>query len=111
MVSVVLPILQVVLTTANILIVGYTFVKFLGKPHDSLEQRVSVLESDMAETKRRLEKGDRRFDDLDEKYETFMTSMLAFLDFEIAYCINTHYEHTEDLVEARKALRKLHAKN
>lgn len=79
-------------------------------PLKDLEKRMSVAEVKVTEIEHSLERGNKRFDDLDEKYEAFMTSMLAFLDFEIAYCQNSHYEHTEDLIEAKKALRKLQTK-
>jgi hypothetical protein len=31
--------------------------------------------------------------------------MLALIDFELSYCIHTHYEETEDLMKAKDKLR------
>lgn len=41
-----------------------------------------------------------------ELNEVFITSMLAFLDFEVAYCAHTGYEFTDDINKAKDTLMK-----
>lgn len=44
MIKEMLPLLQVILALANICMIGYAFVKFLGRPHSTLDTRVTALE-------------------------------------------------------------------
>lgn len=106
MVQEILPILQTMIAAANICIIGYGFYKFLGRPHSTLEQRIAVQEAKVKEIEEKLRNGNKRFEDQEEKNKVFMNCMLAFIDFEIAYCTNTKYEHTEDLMKAKAVLHE-----
>lgn len=106
MIQMILPVLQLILTFGNICIIGYAFVKFIGKPHDTLETRVSVMEVDIKEIKQSLLQGNDRFRDQEDTNEVIQTCMLALIDFELAYCIHTNYGDTEDLLKAKDVLRK-----
>jgi len=112
MVEQVLPILQLVLAFGNICILGYALFKFLNKPHDTLETKVNVMDEELKEIKQSLRLGNDRFREHEEKFKeqeetnaTFKSVMLAFVDFEIAYCLHTNYEFTEDLKKAKKELQ------
>lgn len=100
-----------VLQFANIVIIGYGLYKFLNKPHDTLEEkheelvkRVDKHESRIEDIEESLLKGNDRFREQEETNATFKSVMLSFVNFEIAYCLHTGYEHQEDLLKAKNEL-------
>ena len=104
-------ILKILLQIANVVIIGYGLYKFLHKPHDTLEEKHEALEKRVDEhdviLKRHEEsmhQGNDRFREQDETNATFKSVMLAFVNFEIAYCRNTGYEDNQDLLDAKKEL-------
>ncbi|MBR4377349.1 MAG: hypothetical protein IKP50_00465 [Bacilli bacterium] len=105
MITQILPVFQTILAFCNIVLIGYGLFRFLSKPHNNLENRVNTLEVKVKEIDNSLKIGNDHFRDLDEKSEVFMECMLAFIDFEIAYCQATGYAQTEDIVKAKSALR------
>jgi hypothetical protein len=112
----VLSILQTILASANIIIIGYGFYKFLNKPHNTLEEKHSEL-------KRRVDEHDLKFRELenairqnndrcndrfhkqDDTNEVVLICTLALVDFELSRCAHDGYEHTADLLKARDTLR------
>lgn len=105
MIQNILPFLQVILAFGNICIIMYGFAKFLGKPHNNLDSRVTTLEIKQKDIEASLKQGNDRFREQVDTNAMFKSVMLAFVDFEIAYCMHTNYEHTEDLMRAKKALQ------
>lgn len=104
-------ILSIVISCATIITLSYTLYKFSRKPHDSLEQRHDELEKKVEKHDLRLDdieesllKGNDRFREQEETNATFKSVMLAFVNFEIAYCRNTGYEDNQDLLDAKKEL-------
>ena len=109
----VLLVMQMILSFGNICIIGYAFIRFVNKPH-------STLESKHEELVKRVDKHDVRLEDIEESLHrgndkfreqastntAFREIMLAFVDFEIAYCIHTGYEHQDDLKRAKKKLEE-----
>lgn len=95
-----LTIMQMILAFGNICIMTYAFSKFLSKPHDSLEQRMEALE-------RRVDKIENSSTNNTDNIDRVTTALTALVDFEIAYCINTHYDADgiNDLMHAKKVLR------
>ena len=106
MIKDILPFLQVILTSGNICILAYALFNFLKKPQNSLEQRVSVTEIKIREIEASLLQGNDRFREQDSTNEVMQSCMLALIDFELAYCIHTSYEDTDDLMKAKTELRK-----
>lgn len=106
MIKDILPFLQVILTSGNICVLAYALFNFLKKPQNSLEQRVSVTEIKIKEIEASLLQGNDRFRDQDSTNEVMQSCMLALIDFELAYCIHTSYEDTDDLMRAKTELRK-----
>lgn len=106
MIKDILPFLQVILTSGNICILAYALFNFLKKPQNSLEQRVSVTEIKIKEIEASLLQGNDRFREQDSTNEVMQSCMLALIDFELAYCIHTSYEDTDDLMRAKTELRK-----
>lgn len=105
--------LKVLLQIANIVVLGYALYKFLNKPHDSLEtkheelkKRVDEHDVKLKEVEESLHHGNDKFRAQKDLNEVFINCMLAFIDFERAYCTHTGYEDTEDLDRARETLQK-----
>ena len=108
--SIPLQFLQLILAAANILVLGYAFIKFLKKPKTALDERVSKLEREILGIKESLANGNDRFKAQSETNEVMQTCMLALIDFELSFCTHQSYKHTEDLIKAKDALRKHLAK-
>lgn len=106
MIKDILPILQAILTSGNICVLAYALFNFLKKPQNSLEQRVSVTEIKIKEIEASLLQGNDRFREQESTNEVMQSCMLALIDFELAYCIHTSYEDTDDLMKAKTELRK-----
>lgn len=109
----VLPVLQTILAICNIVIIGYGFMKFINKPHstmeakhDELKKRVDEHDLRFKEVEDSLHRGNDRFRKQEDINEVFINCMLAFIDFEMAYCSHTGYTDTEDLDAAKDTLRK-----
>lgn len=84
----------------------YTFKHFLNRPHDTLEGRVVALEVKVKEHDESLKQGNDNFRKQADFNEVFIRCMLAFVDFEIAYCQHTGYEYDEDVEKARDILQR-----
>lgn len=104
MAEIILPILQIILAIGNIVVMGYALVKFLNKPHNSLENRVSVLEEDLREIKASLRKGNDRFREQDDTNQVLLHSVLALVEFEMQYCIEEKHPVTKELERAKENL-------
>lgn len=89
----------------------YAGYKFTRKPHDSLEQRVSTIENRQNEIFLLLKDIQKSLDASHEKHRSqdktnkvFKKVMLLLANFEVAFCQQTGYEHTEDLIKAKAEL-------
>lgn len=109
-VSTILPIMQLILSFGNICIIGYAFFKFLGKPHDSLESRVSVLEVKQKEVEQSLHQGNDRFREQHDVNEVIIHSTLALIEFEMQYCLTEHKQMSAGLEKAKEDLNRFLAK-
>ena len=108
-----LTLLQTFTTLGTLCVMLYTFKKFLNQPRDTLEKRLTSLELEVKETKQSLLQGNDRFRDHEEQFKkqrrtnaSFKTIMLAFVNFEIAYCMHTDYKYTDELLKAKSELEK-----
>lgn len=111
MIKDILPIFQLLVSVCTLLGMLYAFKKFIEKPHDTLEERISTLELKQKETEQQLHLGNDRFRKQDDTNEVFINCMLAFIDFELSYCSHTDYKYTEDLDKAKDTLRRHLARN
>lgn len=102
--QVILPVLQTILATLNIFIIGYGFYKFMNKPHDDLETRVTNLELEHREIKQSLLQGNDRFRDQEDTNQVLIHSVLALIEFEIQYCLTEHKDMSKDLEKAKDDL-------
>ena len=101
---------QSLLLFGNLCIMLYAFKKFLNKPHNDLEVRVTELEVVVKQHDESLKQDNEQFRKQADFNEVFINCMLAFIDFEIAYCHHTGYEFDEDVTKARDTLQKYLAK-
>lgn len=97
--------LTIFLSLISLIVWGYTCIKFLSKPHANLEARVADLEKDVREIKQSLKEGNDKFRAQAKLNAVFKAVNLAFIDFEIAYCMNTGYKDTSDLKKAKRILQ------
>lgn len=100
----ILPYLQIILTFGNICILGYAFLKFLGKPHDTLESRVAFLEVKQREVEQSLRQGNDRFREQQDVNEVIIHSTLALIEFEMQYCLTEHKPMSAGLEKAKDDL-------
>lgn len=112
-----LPYLQLILTFGNICILLYAFRNFLKSPQNALEEklnsilkRMDVYDMKLKEVEDSLKLGNDRFRGQNDLNEAFIYCMLAFIDFERAFCQHTGYKDVEDLERARETLQKFLAK-
>ena len=101
-----MTIMQFILTFGNLCIMMYALKTFLNKPHDTLEERVAVLEAKQDEVERRLHQGNKRFDEQDDTNEVILNSVLALIEFEIQYCLTEGKPISPDLDKAKNSLHK-----
>ena len=84
----------------------FLFKNFLAKPHNDLEERITKVEVKMEEFDKSLKQGNDRFREQKQMNEVFINCMLAFIDFEIAFCQHSGYEYSADLMRAKKTLQE-----
>lgn len=111
MISSILPVLQVVLTFGNICVLGYALYKFLNKPHDSLADEVKKLKEEITKLNLTIEKMQQSLDashskhrEQDRTNKAFKRVFILLANFEVRYCQETGFEHTDDLIQAKKEL-------
>ena len=109
----ILPYLQTFLAFGNLCIMLWAFKTFLAKPQTTLAEKVRDLEKQNDVQDLVIKEMQKSLDSSHEKHraqhntnEVFITSMLAFIDFEIAFCSASGYENTADLIKAKETLQK-----
>lgn len=100
----ILSYMQMFLSFANICIILYAFVKFLGKPHSTLEQRVKILEDKVRDLEENNKDKEDRFKKIDKSLNVLIHSTLSLIEFEMQYCLTEHKEMSQGLEESKKAL-------
>lgn len=105
--------LKISLQLAQVVALIYAGYKFTRKPHDTLESKHDALEKRVdehdvkfKEIDNSLHQGNDRFRRQSDVNEVFINCMLAFIDFEMAYCSKTNYAEIDDLITAKATLRK-----
>lgn len=101
----VLMIFQIFLAFANSCILIFAFIRLLGKPHSTLEQRVNVLEKRVEKLEERSDDYDVRFLKIEKALTVLIYSNLSLIDFEMQYCLTEHKEMSDSLKESKKALQ------
>lgn len=97
--------MQLAISAISICVSMYALYRFLSRPHNSLESRITVLEKEVKDMKTSLREGNDKFRDQAKLNAVFKAVNLSFIDFEIAYCSNTGYKDTSDLKKAKRILQ------
>lgn len=97
-------IMQLLLTFGNLCIMLYAFSKFLAKPHDTLEEKVSALENKVKEHEESLHQGNDKFREQNVTNEVLIHSTLALIEFEIQYCLTEKKLISPELQKAKDDL-------
>lgn len=112
MITDLLPYLQTFLAIGNLIIMLWALKTFLKKPqttleekHKELEKRVDVHDIELKDLKKSLDTSHEKHREQKDTNEMFITCMLAFIDFEIAFCQVTNYANTGDLYKAKETLQ------
>ena len=110
-ITTVLPIFQLILTFGNICVLAYALFKFLNKPHDSLADEVKKLKEEITKLNLTIEKMQQSLDvshnkhrEQDRTNKAFKRVFILLANFEVRYCQETGFEHTDDLIQAKKEL-------
>lgn len=80
-------------------------------PFKKLSSKVEEHEIRLSKVESSLYQGNDQFRRQEALNEVFINCMLAFIDFEMAYCSATGYKDIEDLETAKSTLRKYLARN
>lgn len=104
MIQTIQSILNLILSVANLCVLGYALFKFSKKPHDTLDQRVTALEVEVKNIKESLNHGQDKFRKHDESIKVLLHSTLALIEFEIQYCLIEHKEMSDSLKKAKEDL-------
>ena len=104
LIAFIVGLLGLVLTVLNIVDKRNAMQKQAEQPFNDLKKRVDGHDVEIGDIKQALKLGNDRFREQEETAATFKSVMLSFVNFEIAYCLHTGYEHTEDLMEAKREL-------
>ena len=102
--TILLPIMQLLLSIGNLCVLGYALLKFLNKPHNTLEARLLTVETELAAIKVSLVQGNNRFRNQDEINKVLIHSLLALIEFEIQYCLTEHKDLSSSLEQAKNDL-------
>lgn len=106
------PYLQLFLNIGAIAVMLYTLKKFLGTPQNNLEQRITVLETKIADMERSLNTNWEETRRQKAVMDDIQLCILYLLDFEVTYCAHAPKVDgqdeidTTDLDEARKIIRQ-----
>ena len=102
---------QIFLAFCNTCVMIFAFVKFVNKPHDSLSDEINRLKDEIAKLNMTIERMQKSLDASHEKHreqdktnKVFKRVFILLANFEVAYCQETGFEHTEDLKEAKREL-------
>jgi len=110
MVSNILPYLQAILASANIIIIIYGGYRFLGQPRSTLENRVAILENELRALKQNVKEGDAQIEVNEQAMNVMQHCLLALIEFEIQFCISHEETISDDLKDAKKQLHEYLAK-
>lgn len=103
-VQAVLPLLQVILAFGNICVLGYALVKFLNRPHNTLEERVNAHDVEIREIKEILRQRNDRDKEQEDTNEILLRCTFALLEFEVHYCETEQKPISKNLEKAKDDL-------
>lgn len=91
---------------AQLVTILYALYKFTRKPHDSLSERVTVLETEVKNLKADISSEKEKRMTLEKAVKMALHSILALIEFEMQYCISEHKEMSDGLKKAKEDLHE-----
>lgn len=111
MITSLLPYLQTFIAIGNLAVMLWALKTFLRKPHDTLAEEVKQLKEHQVAQDLVIDNlknsVDKSFDKHREQEKTnavFKHVFLLLANFEVAFCQETGYKYTADLVKAKEEL-------
>lgn len=111
MITSLLPYLQTFIAIGNLVVMLWALRTFLRKPHDTLSEEVKQLKEHQVAQDLVIDNLkdsiDKSFDKHREQEKTnavFKHVFLLLANFEVAFCQETGYKYTADLVKAKEEL-------
>lgn len=99
-----MTLIQLILSIGQLVIMGYALTKFLAKPHNDLNSRVTKLEVRVEDVEKSLKYGNDKFREQSKTNEIIIHSVLALIEFEMQYCLTEHKEMSSGLSKAKDDL-------
>lgn len=96
--------LQTALQIGQLAVMLWAFKTFITKPHNTLEERVAVLEARQKDQEESLRRGNNRFDEIARIAEILIRATSALIDFEAHYCETEHKNSSPQLDNAKEEL-------
>lgn len=96
--------LQTALQLCQLAVMLWAFKTFLTKPHDTLEERVAVVEARQKDQEESLRRGNNRFDEIARIAEILIRATSALIEFEAHYCESEHKPSSPALDKAKDEL-------
>lgn len=100
-----------ILQLFNLIIIIYGGYKFLNKPHDTLADEVKQLKEEITKLNLTIEKmqdslnvSHDKHREQDKTNRVFKRVFILLANFEVTYCHETGFAHTEDLEKAKREL-------
>ena len=102
--------MQLFISFATICTLLYALSKFLKKPHETLEARITAVEVEVKDIKDSMKLGNDRFREQEEANDVLIHCVLALIEFEIQYCLTEQKEPSDELKKAKDILHNYLAK-
>lgn len=102
--------INLILDIAQLCAVLYALYKFTRKPHDSHNDRITALETEIKNIKENMDNEKEKRINLEKAVQMALHSILALIEFEMQYCISEHKDMSDGLKEAKKDLHEFLSK-
>lgn len=99
-----MTIIQLILSVGQLAVMGYALTRFIAKPHNDLNTRVTKLEVRVDDVEESLKHGNDKFREQSKTNEIIIHSVLALIEFEMQYCLTEHKEMSSGLTKAKEDL-------
>lgn len=97
---------NLILDIAQLCAVLYALYRFTRKPHDSLDQRVTALETEVKNLKEAQAAEKEKRINIEKAVKMALHSVLALIEFEMQYCITNNFEMSDGLKRAKEDLHE-----
>lgn len=96
--------LQLCLAAGNLIVMIYALTKFISKPRDNINTRLTALEAKVLKVEEQLKQGNDRFREQYASNEIITKSVMALIEFEMQYCLTEKKPVSDSLKRAKEDL-------